>query len=81
MLYELTHELSPVAEDRGGIPADFDNYVNLLRRLRARLDSTGREYGISLTLVSSLCSIFEWFATNLGSPLLTGTYAASTSRK
>jgi chitinase len=43
---------SPVAEDRGGIPADFDNYVNLLRRLRQRLNASGREYGISLTLVS-----------------------------
>lgn len=43
---------SPVAEDRGGIPADFDNYVNLLRRLRERLNSTGKQYGISLTLVS-----------------------------
>lgn len=42
-----------MAEDRGGIPEDFDNYVNLLRRLRERLNSSGREYGISLTLVSS----------------------------
>ena len=42
-----------MAEDRGGIPADFDNYVNLLRRLRERLNSSGKSYGISLTLVSS----------------------------
>lgn len=27
----------PVADDRGGIPEDFDYYVNLLRRLRQRL--------------------------------------------
>jgi GH18 family chitinase len=47
---------SPVAEDRGGIPADFDNYVNLLRRLRERLNASGREYGISLTLVSGQLS-------------------------
>ncbi|KAF2124900.1 glycoside hydrolase family 18 protein [Dothidotthia symphoricarpi CBS 119687] len=43
----------PVAEDRGGIPADFDNYVNLLTRLRERLNSSGRQYGISLTLPAS----------------------------
>ncbi|KAI4678875.1 hypothetical protein J4E81_010603 [Alternaria sp. BMP 2799] len=43
----------PVAEDRGGIPADFDNYVNLLRRLRERLNSSGKSYGISLTLPAS----------------------------
>ncbi|KAF7672440.1 glycoside hydrolase family 18 protein [Alternaria burnsii] len=43
----------PVAEDRGGILADFDNYVNLLRRLRQRLNTSGREYGISLTLPAS----------------------------
>lgn len=41
----------PVADDRGGIPGDFDNYVTLLKRLRARLNATGRKYGISLTLV------------------------------
>ncbi|KNG45018.1 glycoside hydrolase family 18 protein [Stemphylium lycopersici] len=43
----------PVAEDRGGIPEDFENYVNLLRRLRERLNSSGRGYGISLTLPAS----------------------------
>ena len=41
----------PVADDRGGIAADFDNYVTLLRRLRARLNATGRAYGLTLTLV------------------------------
>jgi chitinase len=41
----------PVAEDRGGIPEDFDNYVNLLRRLRARLNASGRKYGLSLAVV------------------------------
>ncbi|KAJ0340497.1 hypothetical protein COL922a_003305 [Colletotrichum nupharicola] len=40
----------PVADDRGGIPEDFDNYVNLLRRLRQRLNASGRKYGISLTV-------------------------------
>lgn len=43
---------SPVAEDRGGIEEDFDNYVNLLARLRRRLNSSGRKYGLTLTLVS-----------------------------
>lgn len=52
MLTSLGGEISPVAEDRGGIPEDFDNYVNLLRRLRERLNSTGKKYGISLAIVS-----------------------------
>ncbi|KAM5467394.1 putative chitinase [Microsporum audouinii] len=43
----------PWAEDRGGIPADFDNFVNFLRRLRERLNSTGRTYGLSITLPAS----------------------------
>lgn len=43
----------PVAEDRGGIPGDFDNYVTLLQRLRNRLNLTGRQYGVSITLVST----------------------------
>lgn len=43
----------PVAEDRGGIPEDFDNYVTLLQRLRNRLNLTGRQYGVSITLVST----------------------------
>ncbi|KAK2841524.1 hypothetical protein FQN49_006173 [Arthroderma sp. PD_2] len=43
----------PWAEDRGGIPADFDNFVTLLRRLRERLNTTGRRYGLSITLPAS----------------------------
>jgi chitinase len=42
----------PVAEDRGGIEADFDNYVTLLKRLRKRLNASGQRYGLSITLVS-----------------------------
>ncbi|OHW98396.1 glycoside hydrolase family 18 protein, partial [Colletotrichum incanum] len=42
----------PVAEDRGGIPEDFNNYVMFLQRLRSRLNSNGRRYGLSLTLAS-----------------------------
>jgi len=46
----------PVADDRGGMPADFDNYVTLLKRLRERLNATGRQYGVSITLVSEFPS-------------------------
>lgn len=48
--------LSPVAEDRGGVEEDFENYVNFLARLRKRLNSSGRKYGLTLTLVCSLSS-------------------------
>lgn len=51
----------PWAEDRGGIPADFDNFVNFLRRLRERLNSTGRTYGLSITLVCFHCTIHNMF--------------------
>ena len=44
----------PVAEDRGGIPEDYDNYVSFLKNLRKHLNGTGKKYGISLTLVSQL---------------------------
>ncbi|CAM1502566.1 Fc.00g073420.m01.CDS01 [Cosmosporella sp. VM-42] len=43
----------PVAEDRGGIGDDYDNFVNLLKRLRKRLNETGKRYGISITLPAS----------------------------
>lgn len=43
----------PVADDRGGIQADFDNYVTFLKRLRSRLNSLGTPIGLSITLVSS----------------------------
>lgn len=43
----------PVAEDRGGIEEDFDNYVTLLKRIRYRLNQMGRPIGLSLTLVSA----------------------------
>lgn len=42
----------PVADDRGGIEEDFENFVTFLRRLRTRLNSTGRKYGLTITLVS-----------------------------
>ncbi|KAK3292952.1 glycoside hydrolase superfamily [Chaetomium fimeti] len=43
----------PVADDRGGIPEDYDNFITLVRRLRERLNRTGRDYGITLTLPAS----------------------------
>ncbi|KAM0547531.1 hypothetical protein ACHAPJ_010275 [Fusarium lateritium] len=43
----------PVAEDRGGTEEDFENYVSLLARLRKRLNSSGRKYGLTLTLPAS----------------------------
>ncbi|KAI8207622.1 hypothetical protein K4K54_004854 [Colletotrichum sp. SAR 10_86] len=43
----------PVADDRGGIPEDFDNYANMLRRLRKRLDATGRKFGMSMAIPAS----------------------------
>jgi len=43
----------PVAEDRGGIEADFKNFVTLLKRLRQRLNQSGVPLGISITLPAS----------------------------
>ena len=49
----------PVADDRGGKPEDYQNMVTLMKRLRERLDQTGRHYGISITLVCRLLSYFR----------------------
>ncbi|PWY82995.1 glycoside hydrolase [Aspergillus heteromorphus CBS 117.55] len=43
----------PVADDRGGRPEDFANYVTLLKRLRERLNQSGNHYGVSITLPAS----------------------------
>lgn len=43
----------PVADDRGGVPADFDNFVKFLSRLRSRLNNMGRPMGLSITLPAS----------------------------
>ncbi|KAK8042256.1 glycoside hydrolase superfamily [Apiospora rasikravindrae] len=43
----------PVADDRGGVPADFEHYPNFLKRLRERLNASGKEYGLSITLPAS----------------------------
>lgn len=47
----------PVADDRGGRPEDFANFVTLLKRLRERLNQTGRHYGITITLVSTFAPL------------------------
>ncbi|KXJ88347.1 chitinase [Microdochium bolleyi] len=43
----------PVAEDRGGVEADFKNFVVLMRRMREHLNRSGRKFGVSLTLPAS----------------------------
>ncbi|KAK4465900.1 glycoside hydrolase superfamily [Cladorrhinum samala] len=43
----------PVADDRGGTPEDFENFVTMLRRFRERLNRTGRKFGLSITLPAS----------------------------
>ncbi|QPG94432.1 hypothetical protein C2857_006038 [Epichloe festucae Fl1] len=43
----------PVADDRGGIPADYNNYGTLCKRLKERLNRSGRKYGLTLTLPAS----------------------------
>ncbi|KAE8375114.1 glycoside hydrolase [Aspergillus bertholletiae] len=43
----------PVADDRGGRPADLANYVTLVKRLRERLDQLPKRHGLTLTLPAS----------------------------
>lgn len=43
----------PEADDRGGTPAGYDNYVKFLTRLRNRLSATGKPFGLSITLPAS----------------------------
>lgn len=43
----------PGADDRGGKPEDFKNFVDFIAKLRSRLNATGKDYGLSLTLPSS----------------------------
>ncbi|TPX09628.1 uncharacterized protein E0L32_009229 [Thyridium curvatum] len=40
----------PVADDRGGVKADFSNYVSFLRNIRSRLNQMGVPMGLSITL-------------------------------
>ncbi|KAF7592768.1 hypothetical protein BBP40_012526 [Aspergillus hancockii] len=43
----------PVADDRGGRPEDFANFVTLVKRLRERLNQSQKRFGITLTLPAS----------------------------
>ncbi|RAQ63476.1 chitinase [Aspergillus flavus] len=43
----------PTADDRGGRPEDFANYVTLVKRLRERLDQLPRHFGLTITLPAS----------------------------
>ncbi|KAL4799437.1 glycoside hydrolase superfamily [Aspergillus venezuelensis] len=43
----------PVADDRGGKPEDYKNFVNLLMRLRKRLNQMMRPIGLSIKLPAS----------------------------
>ncbi|BCS22963.1 uncharacterized protein APUU_31188A [Aspergillus puulaauensis] len=43
----------PVADDRGGKPKDFDNFVTFIKRLRERLNRVPRQIGLSITLPAS----------------------------
>lgn len=43
----------PVAPERGGKPADYQNYVSFLKNLRSALGGSGHNYGLTLTLPSS----------------------------
>lgn len=42
-----------MAPERSGSPADFVNYVTLLKSLRAAFTASGHGYGLSITLPSS----------------------------
>ena len=61
-----------VAPERGGSPADFQNYVSFLKNLRNALGSGGHNYGLTITLPSSywymrnfdivnIAPIVDWF--------------------
>ncbi|PKY00152.1 chitinase [Aspergillus campestris IBT 28561] len=55
----------PVADDRGGKPEDYKNMVTLMKRLRERLNQTGRHYGISITLPASYWYLRGFDLTNI----------------
>jgi len=43
----------PGADDRGGKPADFENYVTLINSMRAAFDKTDPSWGISMAIPAS----------------------------
>jgi chitinase len=43
----------PVAPERSGNPADFTNYVTFLQNFRNALQSSGHNYGLTITVRTS----------------------------
>lgn len=54
------HREYPGAPDRGGSKEDTDNYVELVKTLRAKFDSSGKTLGITFTAPSSYWYL-RWF--------------------
>jgi GH18 family chitinase len=76
----------PVAEERSGRTADYDNYTTFLANLKRALASSGHSYGLSITIPSSywymqhfdlvgIAKSIDWF--NVMSYDLHGTWDAS----
>lgn len=76
----------PVAEERSGKPADYDNYTTFLANLKRALGSSGHKYGLTITIPSSFwymqhfdiakqAKSVDWF--NIMSYDLHGTWDAS----
>lgn len=52
----------PAAEDRGGLAADFENYVTLLQEMRS---SFGSKYGLTITIPTSYWYLQHFDVANL----------------
>jgi chitinase len=50
-------DIDPVAEERSGRAADFDNYTSFLKNLRNALGSMGHKYG----LIVEIGRTIDWF--------------------
>ncbi|KAK5662511.1 hypothetical protein OQA88_8423 [Cercophora sp. LCS_1] len=55
----------PVAEERSGTPQDRANFVSWMANMRSYFASTGRKYGISLTLPASFWYLQHFDIVNL----------------
>lgn len=55
----------PGADDRGGVDADYDNYVSFLANLRTALDNESKVYGSTITLPSSYWYLQHFDMVNL----------------
>ncbi|ODM15752.1 hypothetical protein SI65_08986 [Aspergillus cristatus] len=73
----------PVAEERSGREEDFDNFTSLLQNLRDHLSSSGKKYGLTITIptsywylrhfdIANMEKIVDWF--NIMSYDLHGTW-------